>query len=300
MNIKKYTVYSIQEGWRKVKEELGEDAIILSVKEIEGLFEIIATSPGKEIKDKALKETSLLKLKSFLSKLEESDIENPIKEKIEEEILLTYTPIVENYPIDFQEKVENNPLNKKYIVLFGNVSSGKSITVAKLASILKFEKQKKVCIASFDFYKIGGSESLFSFAEIMHIPYFQIKEEKDLITHKSYLDEFEHIIFDTPGNIKELKEIEKLVYLISKSSQTENILVLPLTKKETLLEKDVQYFSRFNINHLILTKYDQIDNTLPLYYVFGSFNYPVSYITNGVNVPQDIFHVNKLLEEKVM
>ncbi len=300
MNVKKYTVYSIQEGWRKIKEELGDDAIILSVKEIDGFFEIIASSPDKSSVNKILKEIQLINLKTFLENLENSKLSSELKKKIEEEIILTYTPIVENYPFDIERKIEKNPLNKKYIVLFGNVSSGKSITVAKLASILKFEKQKKVCIASFDFYKVGGSESLFSFAEIMHIPYFQIKEEKDMILHKDYLDEFDHIIFDTPGNLRDLTDIEKIIRFISKSSQAENILVLPLTKKESLLEKDVQYFSRFNINHLILTKYDQIENPLPILYIFGSFNYPVSYITNGVNVPQDIFSAEKLVEQKVI
>ncbi|NPA54113.1 MAG: hypothetical protein GXO21_05530 [Aquificae bacterium] len=299
MNIKIYTVASIQEGWKRIKEELGEDAIILSIKELNGIFEIIATSPNSQAKEKVFAE-ELIGLKNFVKRLEEKKIEKELKKQIEEEVLLSYGYIVEKYPINIEGKIELNPLSKKYIFLFGNVSSGKSITVVKLASLLKFEKQKKVCIASFDFYKIGGSESLLSFANIMQIPFFQIKSEKDLILHKDYLDEFEHIIFDTPGNIKDLKEIEKFIQFISKSSQAENILVLPLTKKETLLDKDVQYFSKFNIHHLILTKYDQIENKLPLYYVLGNFNYPVSYITNGVDVPQDIFHMQKLVEERVI
>ncbi len=299
MNIKKYTVLNIQEGWKKIKDDLGEEAIILSVKEIGGHFEIIAASPGK-YENIFSGNIHLLKLYNFVKGLENAELPEKIKDYIQEEIVQSYTSILENYPVNIEKKIKKNPFEKNYILVFGNVSSGKSITIAKLASILKFEKHKKVCIASFDYYKIGGSESLFSFAEIMQIPYFQIKDEKDLILHKDYLDEFDHILFDTPGNIENLRETENLLLLVSKSSKTENILVLPLTKKETLLEKDVKYFCRFNISHMILTKYDQIESPISLYFVLSSFEYPVSYITNGVNVPQDIFPAEKLLTEKVI
>ncbi len=302
MKIKKYTVYSIQEGWRKIKEDLGEDAIILSVKEFSGMFEILATSPSAEnvIKIKKEKE-KFLKIQLFLDKLKGSQIDESIKNEIEDEIIQVYSVILDNLSnISLKDRIYSNPLEKNYILIFGNISSGKSTTIAKLASILKFERNKKICLASFDFYKIGGSESLFKFAEIMQIPYFLIKEEKDLILHKSYLDEFDHILFDTPGNIKYLDKIENLVSFVSKSSKTENILVIPLTKKELLIDKDLKYFSRFNIDHLILTKYDLIENKIPLYYVLTSCDYPISYITNGLNVPQDIFNAKKLLEEKVL
>ncbi len=302
MKVKKYTVFSIQEGWRRIKEDLGENAIILSVKEFNGAFEILATSPSisKEVEKIKDEKQKLIKLKSFVEKLTKTNISQELLGTIEEEIIQIYSVIVDNISnISLKDRIKINPLTKKYIVVFGNISSGKSTTIAKLASILKFERGKKICIASFDFYKIGGSESLFKFADIMQIPYFLIKEEKDLILHKDYLDEFEHIIFDTPGNIKELKNIENLVSLISKSTNTENILIIPLTKKESLIDKDFKYFSRFNIDHLILTKYDLIDNRIPLYYVLSASDYPVSYITNGLNVPQDIFYAEKLLEEKV-
>ncbi len=300
MFVKKITAFNIQEGWRKVRETLGEDAIILSVKEIDGIFEIIATSPNEKVKEIKEKAINLINLKSFVKKLEKSLLDEDVKKLIEEDILLTYTPVVESLPEDFSEKIEVNPLRKKYLLLLGSIASGKSVTLAKIAAILKFDLKKSVCIASFDFYKIGGSETLKSFSEIMQVPFLKIKNEKDLIQNKDYFEEFDHVLFDTPGNLYEIEEIEKLIYLISRGSNTENILVLPLTKKEILLEKDFHYFSKFNIDHLILTKYDLLENKLPLLYIFSNINTPVSFITNGVNVPQDIFHAKDLLEKKVL
>ncbi len=300
MLLKKFLAKNIQEGWRKVKETLGEDAIILSIKESNNAFEIIAASPEKKAKDIKGKYLKFANLKSFVTELEKSDVDELLKEEIEEEIVLTYTPIIRTNLTNLFDRIYKDPLNKKFIVLFGNISSGKSITAAKLAAILKFERGKNICIASLDFYKIGGSEAVETFSQIMQIPFVKIENEKDFILNKDFFEEFDHVILDTPGNINELKEVEKFSYLISKGSNTENILVIPLTKKERLIEKDIHYFSKFNIMHLILTKYDQIENSLPIYYILSTSNYPVSYIANGVKVPEDIFHAEKLLEEKVL
>ncbi len=300
MLLKKFLAKNIQEGWRKVKETLGEDAIILSIKESNNAFEIIAASPEKKAKDIKGKYLKFANLKSFVTELEKSDVDELLKEEIEEEIVLTYTPIIKTNLTNLFDRIYKDPLNKKFIVLFGNISSGKSITAAKLAAILKFERGKNICIASLDFYKIGGSEAVETFSQIMQIPFVKIENEKDFILNKDFFEEFDHVILDTPGNINELKEVEKFSYLISKGSNTENILVIPLTKKERLIEKDIHYFSKFNIKHLILTKYDQIENRLPIYYILSTSNYPVSYIANGVKVPEDIFHAEKLLEEKVL
>jgi len=310
MKLKKYTVENLQKGWMQIREDLGESAIILSIKEINGVFEILAASPQKkqEKKDDKLLELfrkkfsknedikNLEKLIDFLIRLKDSNLSDKILSEVQDEILKNYLPVIEQINrIDILKKIETNPLTKKYINVLGNISSGKSTTIAKLAAILKFNRNKKIAVASFDFYKIGGSESLKKFAEIIQIPFFMIKDEKDLIMYKDSFDEFEHILFDTPGNIKDLSETEKLLTFISSSSEAENILTVPLTKKETLIDRDISYFSKFKIHHLILTKIDELENKIPLYFVLSNYDYKISYITNGLNVPKDIVEASHIL-----
>lgn len=310
MRMKKYIVENLQKGWMLIREELGENAIILSVKEIEGNFEILAATPEKisQKKENKLFEifrkkfnkdediNNIEKLINLLIKIKESNINQNILNQLQEEIYRIYMPVVEGInSIDILTKIETNPLGKKYINVLGNVSSGKSTTIAKLAAILKFNREKRIAIASFDFYKIGGSESLKKFAEIMQVPFFMIKDEKDLIMHKDAFDEFEHILFDTPGNIKELSEVEKMLSFITSSPEAENILTIPLTKKENLIDKDIKYFSKFKINHMILTKFDEVENKIPLYFVLTNYDYKISYITNGLNVPKDIVEAHQIL-----
>ncbi len=42
MQVKKFVVKTIEEGWLKIYKELGENPVILSIKEINGAFEILA------------------------------------------------------------------------------------------------------------------------------------------------------------------------------------------------------------------------------------------------------------------
>ncbi|WP_297454429.1 hypothetical protein [Persephonella sp.] len=310
MKMKKYFVRNLQEGWMLIREELGENAIIVSIKESDGQFEIIAASPGKNTQKqknhlyerfkKSFKDEKDIsgyeKLIDLLTKLKSIDLPDSLLNEIQDEIFKIYIPVVEGIKkVNISSRIERTPLRKKYINILGNISSGKSTTIAKLASILNFEREKKIAVASFDFYKVGGSEGLKRFAEMMHIPFFFIKNEKELILYKNAFDEYEHIIFDTPGNIRNLPEIEKLMTFITSSPEAENILTIPLTKKETLIDKDIRYFSKFNIDHLILTKYDEIETFNPIYFILAHYDYKISYITNGLEVPQDIKTADEIL-----
>ncbi|WP_456401366.1 hypothetical protein [Persephonella sp.] len=304
MKMKIFNVDNLHKGWVKIREDLGDNAIILSIKEIDGKFEILAASPEKSGLKKNIpfkiteKDSKLYPLNRLANILGNSEIPRGVEGSILDEIKTIYLKIADNINnLNILDKIEKKPLSKKFITVLGNISSGKSTTIAKLSAILKFNKDKKIAVASFDFYKIGGSESLKKFSEIMQIPFFLIKNEKDMILYKDAFEEFDHIIFDTPGNIKHLPEVEKIVSFITNSSQSENILTIPLTRKENIIEKDINYFSKFNINHLILTKFDEMDSMLTLLFILLNWNYKISYVTDGMDVPKDIKEASEIFTQ---
>ncbi len=308
--MKKFLVDSIQEGWEKINSELGENAIIINIKEIDNKLEIIAASPVKKIKE-VQKENILDKLQNNfkteedIKNLEELlnfivQVKNKSKTKIDK-ITKHLKVNLENYlNIDNQdlitEKIIKEKFNKKFITVLGGIATGKTTTIAKIASILKFNLNRKIAIASFDFYKIGGFDNLKKFAEIMQIPFFPIRDEKEIISYKDSLEHYDHIIFDTPGNLSDLKDTEKLINYIALSSNSENILTISLDKKESIIKKEIEYFSKFNISHSILTKYDQLDDKEDLFITLSNIPFKVSYISNGLRVPKDIIEFESLIQ----
>jgi flagellar biosynthesis protein FlhF len=307
--MKKFVVESIQEGWEKINKELGENAIIIDIKEVENKLEIIAAVAVNNKKEKnEIKLIEKLK-KEFNSEEDVSKLKNildfviSLKNKNENKINTVERHLKENFQnyIDadtkklIESKILNEKLLKKYITVLGGIATGKTTTIAKIASILKFNLGKKIAIASFDFYKIGGFDSLKKFAEIMQIPFFPIKDEKEIISYKDGLELYDHIIFDTPGNIFELKEIEKLVSFITNSINSENILTISLDKKENIIREEINYFSKFNISHAVLTKYDTLTDKEDLFITLSNIPFKVSFVSTGLKVPSDIVDFSEFL-----
>ncbi|NPA12890.1 MAG: hypothetical protein GXO45_02760 [Aquificae bacterium] len=291
MKLKRYIVEGLQEVWVKMQQDFGGKGIILSIKDIGGKFEILcASTEDTDIPVKGVKAEQIADIKT----------DHPIALKIQEEINRVYTHILKKIQQGkLQPQVEENPFTKRFINIFGGVGSGKTTTLVKVASILKFTKGRSVALATFDYFKIEGSQTLNKFAEIMQVPFFMITGEKDLLEYQKTFTEFDHILFDTPGNLQELTEVETLLEVVSNGLEVENILAVSLAKRETLTDKEIDYFSKFNINHLILTHFDLMENEIPLYFVVANYPYKISYITNGANVPKDIIPAQKVINRIV-
>jgi len=81
MKMQIFHVENLQKGWIKIREELGENAIILSIKENNGKFEILAASPEKkEHPDK--NRNYLSRYKNIVSSEEEVERYHPVLEII--------------------------------------------------------------------------------------------------------------------------------------------------------------------------------------------------------------------------
>ncbi len=199
----------------------------------------------------------------------------------------------------YQQKFDNpritdDVFKRRYIPIIGGIATGKTTTIAKVASILKFSLNRNIAIASFDYYKIGGFDNLKKFAEIMQIPFYPIKNEKDIIAYRESFENYEHIIFDSPGNLPKLPETEKLLKFITKAENTETILILSLDKKESIIKRELSYFSKFNISHVILTKLDELEDKSQAMSIFNMLDIPVSYVCNGLDVPGDILKADEV------
>jgi flagellar biosynthesis protein FlhF len=309
--MKKIVAPDLQTGWVKIYKELGEDAVIISIKEINNQFEIIAAS-AEPINTSEDKYSFVDKIKSEFST--DKDIQN-LERLFETAInLKNSSEDIKKFASNFvvksldklslinskeeliKSKTYPKKLQKRFLNILGGIATGKTTTVVKLAAILKFNRNKNIAVASFDFFKVGGFENLKKFCEIMQVSFFPIKSEKDIIAYKDDFKNFDHVLFDTPGNLKNLEETANLISYISQSEDTENIIVVSLDKKETVIEREIKYFANFNIDHCILTKFDEV-NEYEFLMGLANIPYKVSFITNGLNIPNDIFELENLLKE---
>lgn len=225
-------------------------------------------------------------------KLESSDIDSKIISEIvkmvneisddrtEEEKL---KEIVNNMVKVSENKEEN------VIVLVGPTGVGKTTTIAKLAGRLSLIENKKVGLITIDTYRIGAVEQLKTYADIMNIPFNVVFTIKDMQSALESMSDCDVILVDTTGrSSKNTMQISELRAFIDKV-KTENIhLVISCTTKNKDIDVIVNGYKPLNYNNVIITKLDETSTYGSILNIVESAKKPISFITTGQNVPDDI------------
>jgi flagellar biosynthesis protein FlhF len=179
--------------------------------------------------------------------------------------------------------------NNKIIAFVGPTGVGKTTTIAKLAANFTLLEKKKVALITLDTYRIAAVEQLKTYAEIMGIPIDVVFTPKELIpAFKKYKDK-DLILVDTAGRnpLNDL-QMEELRNFIGQDGNIEVQLLISMTTKA---KEIAEIFNRFEVAHIhriIFTKLDEITSFGNLLTAVTRAKRPISYITTGQNVPEDI------------
>lgn len=179
----------------------------------------------------------------------------------------------------------------KYIFFIGPTGVGKTTTIAKLAYSLMEQKKAKVALLAADTYRIAAVEQLRTYAEIMNIPLFVVYSETELAEKKAELEKYDVILVDTAGRSHRSKDqrddIERLIQTVP-AREREVYLVLSATTKYRDLVKITEAYSEIAEYRLIFTKLDETSTIGNIFNIKMLTGAPLSYATNGQNVPDDI------------
>ncbi len=169
----------------------------------------------------------------------------------------------------------------------GPTGIGKTTTLAKLAAHYSIEKKMKVGIITTDTYRIGATEQLKIYANIMGLP-VEIAPEREIFNRSlARFEDKNMILVDTPGrNQSDNRYLVDLKNTLG--SNAEYVLLLsPVGNREYLLNT-ASRFRVFNYDSVILTKVDECNHMGSMYDVLNEIGKPVSHVTTGQNVPNDI------------
>lgn len=183
----------------------------------------------------------------------------------------------------------------RYIFFIGPTGVGKTTTIAKLAYSLLEQKKAKVALLAADTYRIAAVDQLRTYAEIMNIPLYVIYSETELAEQKEELQKYDIILVDTAGrshrNREQRDDIERLIRSVPAESR-EVYLVLSATTKYRDLVKIAEAYSEIAEYRLIFTKLDETDTIGNIFNIKMLTGAPLSYATNGQNVPDDISKID--------
>lgn len=183
--------------------------------------------------------------------------------------------------------------SKKYINVVGPTGVGKTTTLAKIAAQAVLKYGKKVAFITTDTYRIAAIDQLKTYAKILNVPLEVTYTIDDFVKAKERFSHFDLILIDTAGrNFRNKQYVEDLKSVIGFDEDLETILVLALTSKYSDMLDIFEQFSSIKINKLIFTKVDETSKYGTILNLIFKHKIGVAYLTNGQNVPDDIFEAS--------
>ena len=175
------------------------------------------------------------------------------------------------------------------VALIGPTGVGKTTTLAKLAAEYLFRTKGTVALVTIDTYRIAAVEQLKVYGEIMNLPVEVVFNQSQLDQAFSKHQDKDLILIDTAGRSqKDAVKIEELASFLGPESGVENHLVLAAqTRCKDLLET-IKTFGKMPLKNLVFTKLDECEDSGVLLNVPVCQNLPISFLTNGQRVPEDL------------
>lgn len=171
----------------------------------------------------------------------------------------------------------------------GPTGVGKTTTIAKLAAFLSFTRKMKVGLVSIDNYRIGAFEQLKAYAGIMGLPCVPAFSRQDLACALDQMKSMDLVLIDTAGHSHYDKEkIDEILELVRNDFQISVHLTLSVTSELINMKEAASAFSVFNPDTYVFTKTDETKRCGKILDQAASYDLPVSLVTNGQKVPEDL------------
>ncbi len=187
--------------------------------------------------------------------------------------------------------IENSKEQVKYIFFIGPTGVGKTTTIAKIASMLKMAKKKKLALMTADTYRIAAVEQLTTYANILDIPLHVIYSADEVKEVQEQLTDYDFVLVDTAGrshkNREQRDDLEQLLKCVPEDER-EVYLVLSATTKYHDLIRITDSYLQITDYALIFTKLDETGCIGNIFNIHMKTGAPLSYATFGQNVPDDI------------
>lgn len=179
---------------------------------------------------------------------------------------------------------------QKMMMLVGPTGVGKTTTIAKLAGLARQQDEhRKTVLITLDTYRVAAVEQLRVFAKILKIPLEVAVSHRDFLECMGRHQEADLILIDTAGRSpKDQAGHDELMAITRGQFPLETHLVLSAPMAESVQMETIHRYQSIPIHKLMITKLDEMPTGGSLYNVLSQTGLPVSYLSAGQRVPEDL------------
>ncbi|MEZ6057657.1 MAG: hypothetical protein R3C01_13230 [Planctomycetaceae bacterium] len=178
---------------------------------------------------------------------------------------------------------------QRIVALVGPTGVGKTTTLAKLAANFHLRDGIKVGLITIDTFRIGAVEQLQTYANLIELPMQVVSSPEEMQQAIGNFAGLDLILIDTTGRSPsdELK-IQETRALLDAAHVDEVHLVMSLTVSPRTAAIAAERYRLLGTTALLLTKFDEVSGPGSVLSVARQIQLPISYLTNGQEVPDDI------------
>ena len=185
--------------------------------------------------------------------------------------------------------IQPQPSQRKVVALVGPTGVGKTTTIAKLAANFRLRDGIKMGLVTVDTYRIAAVEQLRTYAEIIDLPMKVVTSPGEMRQALDELAGLDLVLIDTAGRSpRDEPKIQELKTILEEADVDEIHVVMSLTASVRSIRMTCEQFQAVAPTVLILTKLDEAPGMGSLLSVSKQVSLPVSYLTTGQDVPEDI------------
>lgn len=177
----------------------------------------------------------------------------------------------------------------RIVGFIGATGVGKTTNLAKLAALFAVRERARVALITTDTYRFAAPEQLRAYANIIGVPMEVVNNAKELSAAVKKLRENDLVLIDTAGgsqfNQEQIREQRQLLA----AAQADDVYLLASANTQVdELRSVVKNLRCINPTALFFTKIDETRHFGGIYSVAVEADLPLSYLSIGQNVPDDI------------
>ncbi len=171
-------------------------------------------------------------------------------------------------------------------VFIGPPGVGKTTTIAKIAGRERAVHGRTLGLIAADAFRAGAVEQLRSFAEIIGSPFRVARMGAEL---DDALAAARHtVLVDTAGRSPSDDSLRDLFTVLLGRASVRTHLVLAADTSASSARRIFDRYGSLQPSRVVITKLDETASVLPLFGVIRERGLPVSYLTAGQRVPEDL------------
>jgi flagellar biosynthesis protein FlhF len=175
------------------------------------------------------------------------------------------------------------------LALIGPTGSGKTTTLAKIASKFRLDnRQNNAIVLSLDTHRLDAANQWKQISACLGVPSRTLATQEDAMIWAERIHDYDWVGIDTPGSFAPDSPAGR-VYgsLLAQCNQLKTVLTLPATHHDSANRRHLTWAQSLNARHVLFTKLDETDRLGGIVNLTMDHPLALTGFSTGTRVPSD-------------